>query len=226
MDPLPRQATSIARATLDRVAQTEPGTLWLLIPYAAVVALFAAAIPAKDPGAASFFAGVSALAIATFIWALVERRAAHRTLKRLQASQRLGQDQHEDTLRQYTVVVGFLALAATFKTHFYAHHRPLLATLITLLLGWWAFPWGPVRTVRTIVANLRGGTARSEAQLLAELKLRVPPSPPWWKHLLALDSRDPIRIASRLATLGMVVVVVLLVLTAFMRKMLVEAPSP
>lgn len=227
MDPLPPQAASVTKATLDRVAQTELGTLWFLIPYAAVIGLFAAAFPAKAQGAASFFAGVGALALATFIWARLERRAAHRTLERLRASsRRFGSGQGEAVLRQYTVLVGLLVLGATFQSHFHVRHRPFVATLITFLFGWWTFPWGPVRTVKTIVSNLRGGTARSEAQLLAELRLKTPPPPPWWKRLLALDSRNPVRIVSHLATLGMVVVVVVLVLTAFMRKMLLEAPSP
>jgi hypothetical protein len=31
-------------------------------------------------------------------------------------------------------------------------------TLITLLLGWWGFPWGPAFTFGAIRDNLRGGT--------------------------------------------------------------------
>ena len=30
-------------------------------------------------------------------------------------------------------------------------------TLISLLLGWWGIPWGPIWTVGSIVTNLRGG---------------------------------------------------------------------
>lgn len=28
---------------------------------------------------------------------------------------------------------------------------------ISLLLGWWGIPWGPIWTVQTVVTNLRGG---------------------------------------------------------------------
>lgn len=217
----------ISRVTLDRVARTEFGTLWLLIPFAVVIGLFAAAVLPKDRNAASFFAGVGLLALTTLTWAWFERRAAHRMLELLHANQALPTDTRpERLLRQYTVSVGFLVLGATFQTGFHARHRPVLATLTTLLFGWWTFPWGPVRTVRTIASNLRGGTARSEAHLLAELRLRTPPPPPWWRRLLALDSRNPVRIASNLATLGMAMVVVVLVVKVFVRTILGEAPSP
>ncbi|MGK7948822.1 MAG: hypothetical protein AB4368_08455 [Xenococcaceae cyanobacterium] len=34
---------------------------------------------------------------------------------------------------------------------------PVLYSLITLLLGWWGIPWGPIRTVQALYINLRGG---------------------------------------------------------------------
>jgi hypothetical protein len=30
-------------------------------------------------------------------------------------------------------------------------------TVLTLLLGWWGFPWGPIYTVMSLVTNLGGG---------------------------------------------------------------------
>lgn len=30
-------------------------------------------------------------------------------------------------------------------------------TLITILLGWWGIPWGPIYTVKALYINLRGG---------------------------------------------------------------------
>ena len=30
-------------------------------------------------------------------------------------------------------------------------------TLISLLLGWWGVPWGPIFTVESLFINLRGG---------------------------------------------------------------------
>lgn len=30
-------------------------------------------------------------------------------------------------------------------------------TLLSLLLGWWGFPWGPIYTLQALAANLQGG---------------------------------------------------------------------
>ena len=30
--------------------------------------------------------------------------------------------------------------------------------LLTLLLGWWGIPWGPIRSIASIVTNIAGGT--------------------------------------------------------------------
>ncbi|MEZ5427752.1 MAG: hypothetical protein R2747_15895 [Pyrinomonadaceae bacterium] len=30
-------------------------------------------------------------------------------------------------------------------------------TIISLVLGWWGFPWGPIYTIAALVTNLRGG---------------------------------------------------------------------
>ena len=30
-------------------------------------------------------------------------------------------------------------------------------TLISLVLGWWGIPWGPIWTIATVITNLRGG---------------------------------------------------------------------
>lgn len=33
----------------------------------------------------------------------------------------------------------------------------ILYTLITLLFGWWGFPWGPIYSFMALFTNLRGG---------------------------------------------------------------------
>lgn len=30
-------------------------------------------------------------------------------------------------------------------------------TVISLLLGWWGFPWGPIYTIASLITNFRGG---------------------------------------------------------------------
>jgi hypothetical protein len=29
--------------------------------------------------------------------------------------------------------------------------------LVTVLLGWWGIPWGPIRSIQSLVVNLKGG---------------------------------------------------------------------
>ncbi len=31
-------------------------------------------------------------------------------------------------------------------------------SLVSLLLGWWGIPWGPIYTISSLLRNLRGGT--------------------------------------------------------------------
>jgi hypothetical protein len=30
-------------------------------------------------------------------------------------------------------------------------------TLLTLVMGWWGIPWGPIRSVQSLWTNLKGG---------------------------------------------------------------------
>ena len=33
----------------------------------------------------------------------------------------------------------------------------VIYTLISLLFGWWGFPWGPIYTIGSVITNLKGG---------------------------------------------------------------------
>ncbi|MCE9555787.1 MAG: hypothetical protein K8T91_20765 [Planctomycetes bacterium] len=35
--------------------------------------------------------------------------------------------------------------------------RGLKYSLLSLLLGWWGFPWGPIHTIGSLVTNFNGG---------------------------------------------------------------------
>ena len=35
--------------------------------------------------------------------------------------------------------------------------RAVLLTLMTLIVGWWGFPWGPIYTIGSFITNLSGG---------------------------------------------------------------------
>ncbi len=50
-------------------------------------------------------------------------------------------------------------------------------TLLTLLLGWWGIPWGPIWTVQSLVTNLRGGK-NVTATIIARYSSPAPPPAP------------------------------------------------
>jgi len=41
------------------------------------------------------------------------------------------------------------------------------ASTLSLLLGWWGIPWGPIYTVQVVGGNLRGGVRETVAERLA-----------------------------------------------------------
>ncbi|MCP4592316.1 MAG: hypothetical protein GY842_16410 [bacterium] len=43
-------------------------------------------------------------------------------------------------------------------------------TLLTLLLGWWALPWGPIRTIKAVRVNLTGGMSDTVKCYLWDMK--------------------------------------------------------
>ncbi|MBU4077827.1 MAG: hypothetical protein KKI06_14190 [Euryarchaeota archaeon] len=46
----------------------------------------------------------------------------------------------------------------------------LVYTFVTLLLGWWGIPWGPIYTVQTIYINLRGGHKQTIGDLINNIE--------------------------------------------------------
>lgn len=45
-------------------------------------------------------------------------------------------------------------------------------SLISLLFGWWGFPWGPIWTISTLVTNCRGGRDVTGELLASMLQAR------------------------------------------------------
>ena len=48
-----------------------------------------------------------------------------------------------------------------------------IPTLVSGLLGWWGFPWGPIHTLSSITRNIGGGIRSTVASLVAEQKWGV-----------------------------------------------------
>ena len=49
----------------------------------------------------------------------------------------------------------------------------LLFTLLSLVMGWWGIPWGPIYTVQALIVNFGGGRDVT-AQMLAALNQPAP----------------------------------------------------
>lgn len=46
----------------------------------------------------------------------------------------------------------------------------LAYSIVTLFLGWWSFPSGPIETLATLTKNIRGGDKKNVLQLIHEMK--------------------------------------------------------
>lgn len=63
---------------------------------------------------------------------------------------------------QYCISLAVITFKRWSKVYFIRHEQSALMkglpfTLLTLVLGWWGFPWGPIYTIQTLWINLRGG---------------------------------------------------------------------
>jgi hypothetical protein len=52
--------------------------------------------------------------------------------------------------------------------------RSLPYTLLSLVFGWWGFPWGPIYTLWAVVSNLGGGTDVTDEVVGALLGSQAP----------------------------------------------------
>ena len=62
----------------------------------------------------------------------------------------------------YTISVLVMTFRRGSDVHFIragesAVTRGLFYTALTLLLGWWGIPWGPIYSIQSLVTNLGGG---------------------------------------------------------------------
>ncbi len=79
-------------------------------------------------------------------------------------------------ITQYHASLSFLLMTVRSTSRFYVvgYDSGLgvasLFTAVSLILGWWHLPWGPVHTVHAVFKNLRGGTRQRTDQLLDDLR--------------------------------------------------------
>ncbi|MBX7059033.1 MAG: hypothetical protein K1X75_13285 [Leptospirales bacterium] len=65
-------------------------------------------------------------------------------------------------LYEYAISVIVMSFKNPSKLHFIKAGESrvvpgLIYTLISLLFGWWGFPWGPIYTIGSLIVNLTGG---------------------------------------------------------------------
>jgi ankyrin repeat protein len=66
-------------------------------------------------------------------------------------------------LAQYQVVFSFVIFTTVLSSRMLIDGTGSASgykygfSLITLLFGWWGFPWGPIQTLRVLIRNMRGG---------------------------------------------------------------------
>jgi hypothetical protein len=63
---------------------------------------------------------------------------------------------------QYCLSLLVITFKRSSKIYFISHEenavvKGLPFTLLSLLLGWWGIPWGPIYTIQSIWLNFKGG---------------------------------------------------------------------
>jgi len=117
--------------------------------------------------------------------------------------------------RQYSYVVSCgCGTVAVRSSHFlpcaannHLRFAGLKYAIATLLLGWWALPWGPLLTIHALLSNLSGGRKRTVASLLQFLEWGwdAPDDVSFYEHtkkILEVSEAAAEEIRSRLASGG------------------------
>lgn len=74
---------------------------------------------------------------------------------------------------QYCISILVMTFTRPSDIHFIRADESTFAagigySLISLLFGWWGFPWGPIHTIGSLITNFRGGKDVTQ-QLMAAL---------------------------------------------------------
>ena len=75
---------------------------------------------------------------------------------------------------EYAISIILMTFKRGSDVHFVKHGQSTFGmalpySLLTLLLGWWGFPWGPIYSIGALFTNLGGGKDVTE-EILAALR--------------------------------------------------------
>ena len=79
---------------------------------------------------------------------------------------------------QYCVSVLILTFKRPSSVYFIRHEenailKGLPFTLLSLVLGWWGIPWGPIYTIQSVWVNFKGGRDVTN-EILASMRTASP----------------------------------------------------
>ncbi|MGI9244368.1 MAG: hypothetical protein ACR2RV_26450 [Verrucomicrobiales bacterium] len=192
----------LARALMTRYECLRRFPIHMLI-YPILAALFAAGVIAnllRDPPDwpnVWVGGGIALVLISMWLWLKMNVRKWREALDWLGANRRHLTDQPQyfcdspfpmtpvskgSKLRNFKVVTSCLVFTSTHDTGADLRSpmaRGALASLWTLMFGWWGIPWGPLRTVQALLTNFSGGevTLVSDAVADETMDLEDQPEP-------------------------------------------------
>jgi len=81
---------------------------------------------------------------------------------------------HSFPMTQYQMTLFFLFMTSRYRSGFIFQDNPkktktaLASSLLTLLVGWWGIPFGPICSIQTFYRNARGGCQSTVGASIAE----------------------------------------------------------
>lgn len=82
----------------------------------------------------------------------------------------------------YCVSIVFMSFRRSSAVYFIPAGESALSkglpwTLLTLAMGWWGIPWGPIFSIQSLIVNLKGGKDLT-AEISASMVRSTAPAPP------------------------------------------------
>jgi hypothetical protein len=105
-------------------------------------------------------------------------------LEEIKSSGELQQELQEGgkfVMYQYCISILILTFKRSSNVYFIRHEenailKGLPFTSLTLLLGWWGIPWGPIYTIQSVWVNFQGGKNVTEEVLSSMMSASQKPA--------------------------------------------------